>query len=184
MCMFCRSLFVLLYFFLLTIVLFVILRFTASANPFGLKTVRVDQSLFVLWSVLQSILCPFYFGHCIVWPSLIYGFWLSHWLVSFGHCIVCPSLIYGFWLSHWLVSFGHCIVCPSLIYGFWISLWYLETCLSSSRTGTCLVHKGILTVCRKNMSIRHNKYTVNQKYSSNLMMSVLKAFVFASLRYI
>ena len=162
MCMFCRSLFVLLYFFLLTIVLFVILRFTASANPFGLKTVRVDQSLFVLWSVLQSILCPFYFGHCIVWPSLIYGFWLSHWLVSFGHCIVCPSLIYG----------------------FWISLWYLQTCLSSSRTGTCLVHKGILTVCRKNMSIRHNKYTVNQKYSSNLMMSVLKAFVFASLRYI
>jgi hypothetical protein len=71
-----------------------------------------------------------------------------------------------------------------LIYGFWISLWYLQTCLSSSRTGTCLVHKGILTVCRKNMSIRHNKYTVNQKYSSNLMMSVLKAFVFASLRYI
>jgi hypothetical protein len=81
-------------------------------------------------------------------------------LLSFGHCIVCPSSIYGFWLPLWyllaivlsvlftdfdylfgifwplyclsfylqilitsLVSFGHCIVCP--IYGFWLPLWYL-----------------------------------------------------------
>jgi hypothetical protein len=86
-------------------------------------------------------------------------------LVSFGHCIVCPSSIYGFWLPLWyllaivlsvllrytdsdyqfgifwplcylsffdirilitpLVSFNHCVVCPSSIYGFWLPLWYL-----------------------------------------------------------
>jgi hypothetical protein len=38
-------------------------------------------------------------------------------LVSFGHCIVSPSLIYGFWITP-LVSFGHCIVSPSLICTF------------------------------------------------------------------
>jgi hypothetical protein len=86
-------------------------------------------------------------------------------LVSFGHCVVCPSSIYGFWLPLWyllaivlsvllrftdsdypfgifwplcclsffdlrilialLVSFGYCVVCPSSIYGFWLPLWYL-----------------------------------------------------------
>ena len=86
-------------------------------------------------------------------------------LVSFGHCIVCPSSIYGFWLHLWyllaivllvlprytdsdytfgifwplycllfldiqvlitpLVSFSHYIACPSSIYGFWLHLWYL-----------------------------------------------------------
>jgi hypothetical protein len=34
---------------------------------------------------------------------LIYGFWLPLWylptlLCPFGHYVVCPSLIYGFWL--------------------------------------------------------------------------------------
>jgi hypothetical protein len=77
-------------------------------------------------------------------------------LVSFGHCVVCPSSVYGFWLPlgyllvivlsvllrftasdyhlgiFWslcclsffglqllittLVSFGHCVVCPSSVY--------------------------------------------------------------------
>ena len=36
MCMFCRSLFVLLYFFLLVIVLSVLLRYTDSDYPFGI----------------------------------------------------------------------------------------------------------------------------------------------------
>jgi hypothetical protein len=36
MCMFCRSLFVLLVFFLLDIVLYVLLRFTDSDYPFGI----------------------------------------------------------------------------------------------------------------------------------------------------
>jgi hypothetical protein len=81
-------------------------------------------------------------------------------LVSFGHCVVCPSSIYGFWLPLWyllvivlsvlrftafdypfgmfwslcclsfdlrllitpLVCFGHCVVSPS-IYGFWLPLF-------------------------------------------------------------
>jgi hypothetical protein len=63
-------------------------------------------------------------------------------LVSFGHCVVCPSSIYGFWLPLWylltivlcilllitpLVSVDHCIVYPSFIYCFWLPLWYLFT---------------------------------------------------------
>jgi hypothetical protein len=34
-------------------------------------------------------------------------------VISFGHCIVCPSSIYGFWLSLWyLLTLDHCVVCP------------------------------------------------------------------------
>jgi hypothetical protein len=47
------------------------------------------------------------------------------WFQAFDHCIICPSLIYGFWLPLWyLQAFDHCIICPSLIYSFWLPLWY------------------------------------------------------------
>ena len=60
------------------------------------------------------------FGRCIVWPSLIYDFWLPIWyLQTFDHCIICPS-IYGLWLPLWyLQTFVHCIVYPS-IHGSWL----------------------------------------------------------------
>jgi hypothetical protein len=61
--------------FLLAIVLFVLLCFTASGYLFG-----------------------------IFWPLYCLSFFALRLpvtgtsLVSFGHCIVCPSLLYGFWL--------------------------------------------------------------------------------------
>jgi hypothetical protein len=40
--------------------------------------------------------------HCIVWSSLIYGYWLSLWyLLTLDHCIVWSSLTYCYWLSRW-----------------------------------------------------------------------------------
>jgi hypothetical protein len=140
--MFCRSLFVLLYFFFLAIVLSVLL-FTNSYYPFG-----------ILW----PLCCLFFLDlRILIIP-----------LVSCGHCVVCSSSIYGFWLPLWnlvaivlsvllrftdfdytfgilwplcclffdlqilitpLVSCGHCVVCSSLIYRFWLTLWYLQTLL-------------------------------------------------------
>jgi len=46
--------------------------------------VRVTQSL-VLWGVFCTSLfcCPFCFGHLIVCPSSIYGFWLPLWYLQF-----------------------------------------------------------------------------------------------------
>ena len=64
--MFGRSSFVL---FLLTIVLSVLLHFTASDCPFGIFK-------------LFLCLCPFSFGHCIVCPSSLYGFWLPIWYLQ------------------------------------------------------------------------------------------------------
>ena len=132
--MFCRSLFVLLYFFLLAIVLSVLLRYTDS-----------DYSFDIFW----PLCCLFFFDIRILITPLI----------SFGHCVVCSSSIYGFWLLLWyllaivlsvllrytdsdysfdifwplcclffdirilitpLISFGHCVVCSSSIYGFWL----------------------------------------------------------------
>ena len=91
--------------------------------------------------------CPFSVDHCIVCPSLNYGFWLPHCIVcpslNYGfwlpHCIVCPYLNYGFWLPHCIVcpslNYGfwlpHCIVCPSLNYSFWLPYWYLLTFYSN-----------------------------------------------------
>jgi hypothetical protein len=115
----------------------------------------ICRSLFVLFVIFFWPLCCLSFDLRILITSL----------VSFGHCVVCPSLIYGFWSPLWyllaivlsvllrftdsdylfgifwplcclsffdlrilitsLVSFGHCVVSPSSIYGFWLPLWYL-----------------------------------------------------------
>ena len=75
-------------------------------------------SVFHLWLLIISLVssifsCPFYFGHCVVCPSSIYGFWLPLTSSNFS----CPFY------------FGHCVVCPSSIYGFWLPLWHLQTFL-------------------------------------------------------
>jgi hypothetical protein len=95
-CMFCRSLFVLLLFFLcplcclfffdirilitplvsLPIALSVLLRYTDSDYPFG-----------IFW----SLGCLFLFDIRILITTL----------VSVGHCVFCSPSIYGFWLSLW-----------------------------------------------------------------------------------
>jgi hypothetical protein len=48
------------------------------------------------------------------------SFCLALWyLQTFGHCVVYPCLIYGFCLALWyLQTFGHCVVYPCLIYDF------------------------------------------------------------------
>ena len=132
--------------YLLTIVLSVLLRYTDSDYLFG-----------IFW----PLCCLFFFDiRILITP-----------LVSFGHCVVCSSSIYGFWLPLWyrlaivlsvllrctdsdylfgifwplcclfffdirilitsLVSFGHCVVCSPSIYGFWLPLWYLLTIVLS-----------------------------------------------------
>ena len=121
--------------YLLVIVLFVLLPFTASDYPFGIL-----WSLYCLSFNLRLLITPLVScGHCIVCPS-IYGFWLLLWYLvvivlsvlqftasdySFGilWSLYCLSFNLRLLITP-LVSFGHCIVCPS-IYGFWLLLWYL-----------------------------------------------------------
>ena len=130
----------LLFWYLLAIVLSLLLRFTDSDYLFG-----------VFWSLcfltvldLQILITPLVsFGHCVVWPSSIYRFWLHLWYLL---AIVLSDLLrftdsdylFGiFWRLCWLfffdilimitslVSFGHCVIWPSSIYRFWLRLWYL-----------------------------------------------------------
>ena len=54
----------------------------------------------------------FQWGSCYSIFSFIYMLrdrCLSICTFSFGHCVVCPSSIYGFWLPPWyLQTIGHC----------------------------------------------------------------------------
>ena len=139
--------------YLLTIVLCILLPFTASHYSFGICWPLYCVSFFHLRLLITHLVSV---DHCIVYPS-IYGFWLPLWylltivlcilllitpLVSVDHCIVYPSSDYPFgicWPLHCvsffhlrllitpLVSVDHCIVYPSSIYGFWLPLWYLLT---------------------------------------------------------
>jgi hypothetical protein len=136
--MFCRSLFVFLYFFfwslyylfffdirnlitslwyLVAIVLSVLLRYTESDN-------------------LPLVSC----GHCVVCSSLIYRIWLPPFGILWPLCCLfffdIRNLITSLWylvaivlsVLLWytesdnlrLVSCGHCVVCSSLIYGIWL----------------------------------------------------------------
>ena len=130
--------------------------------------------LAIVLSVLQYTVSGYPYG--IFWPLYCLSFFNIRFLVtpmvSFGHCIVCPSSIYGFWLPLWhllaivlsvlqytvsgypygifwplyylsfnirflvtpMVSFGHCIISPS-IYGFWYPLWYFQTFLNETPRG-------------------------------------------------
>jgi hypothetical protein len=96
--MFCRSLFVLLYFFFWPL-----------------------HCLFFF--DIQILITPLVsFGHYVVCSSLIYRFWLHLWYLL---AIVLSILLWYIDSDYPLVSFGHCVVCSSLIYRFWLHLWYL-----------------------------------------------------------
>ena len=138
--MFCRSLFILLSFLLLVIVLSVLLLFTDSYYPFG-----------IFWSLcclfffyLQILITPLVsFGHCVLCSSSIYRFLLPLWYLlvivlsvlllftdsyyPFGifWSLCCLFFFYLQILITPLVSFGHCVVCSSSIYRFLLPLWYL-----------------------------------------------------------
>ena len=126
--------------YLLAIVLFVLLWFTASDYTFGIFWPLYCLFFFDLLLLITPLVS---FGHCIVCSSLIYCFWLPLWyLLAIVLCVVlwftASDYTFGiFWplyclfffdlllLITPLVSFGHCIVCSSLIYCFWLHLWYL-----------------------------------------------------------
>ena len=126
--------------YLLTIVLYVLLWFTASDYTFGIFWPLCCISFFD-WQLLITSLVSF--SHCVVCPSLIYSFWLPLWYLlaivlyvllwftasDYPFGIFWPLCCMSFFdlqlLITPLVSFGHCVVCPSLIYSFWLPLWYL-----------------------------------------------------------
>ena len=126
--------------YLLVIVLSDLFRFTDSDYTFGIFWPLCCLTVFDLQNLITPLVC---FGHCVVWPSSIYRFWLPLWYLL---AIVLSDLLrftdseytFGiFWplccltffdlqiLITPLVSFGHCVVCPSSIYTFWLHLWYL-----------------------------------------------------------
>ena len=86
--------------YLLAIVLSVLLRYTDPDYPFGIF-------LAIVLSVLLRYTDSDYpFG--IFWPLCCLFFFdiqiLITPLVSFGHCVVSPSSIYGFWLPLWYLQ--------------------------------------------------------------------------------
>ena len=130
----------LLLWYLLAIVLSLLLRFTDSDYLFGAFWSLCCLTVFDLQILITPLVC---FGHCVVWPSSIYRFWLPLWYLL---AIVSSDLLrftdsdylFGiFWplccLTFFdlqimitpLLSFGHCVVCPTSIYRFWLLLWYL-----------------------------------------------------------
>ena len=102
--------------------------------------------------VVSSNLCPLY---CLPFFDLRFLIWLTLWyLQTFAHCIVCPSLIYGFWSDYPFVIFKllpivlsallrstvsdlitplvssnfcplHCLPFFDLRFLIWLPLWYL-----------------------------------------------------------
>ena len=121
--MFCRSLFVLFFFWLLCCL-----------------------SVFDLRLLITSLV---YCGHCVVCPSSTYGFWLPLWylvviVLSVRLRLMASDYLFGILLSLCCLSFfglrllitsfvscGHCVVCPSSTYGFWLPLWYLQMFLTA-----------------------------------------------------
>ena len=119
--------------YLVVIVLFVLLRFTASDCLFGILWPLCCLSFFDLQLLIASLVSC---GHCIVCPSSIYSFWLPLWYLvaivlsvlprfTASDCLFgilwplyCLSFLDLQLLIASLVSCGHCIVCPSSIYSF------------------------------------------------------------------
>ena len=147
--------------YLVAIVFSVLPRFTISVYPFGilwplyclsfLDLRLLINSFCILWPLyclslleLRLLIIPFVScGHCIVFPTSIYDFWLPLWYLVAVVLSVLPRLTtsdcpFGIlWPLYFLsfldlrllitpfVSCGHCIVFPSSIYDFWLPLWYL-----------------------------------------------------------
>ena len=126
--------------YLLAIVLSDLLRFTDSDYTFGIFWPLCCLTVFDLQILITPLV---FFGHCVVWPSSIYRFWLPLWyllaivlshrlrftdsdyLFGIFWPLCCLTVFYLQILITPLVSFGHCVVCPSSIYRFWLPLWYL-----------------------------------------------------------
>ena len=125
--------------YILTIVLSVLLRYTDSDYPFGIFWPLCCQFFFDIRIQITPLVS---FGHCVV-SSSIYRIWLPLWYLL---AIVSSALLWYtdshypfgiFWplcsllffdiqiLVTPLVYFDHCVVSSSSIYGFWLPRWYL-----------------------------------------------------------
>jgi hypothetical protein len=138
-------------------------RFVLIPNFLGaeLSFSTVPKCLFqrvpnCLVSVLCKIVaCSFYFGHCIVYLSSIYAFWLPLWYL---HTLYMDSemitvIIFTFALTpvfcgvnvaqFLVVCVVFCrpvfvilsfVLCPFSIYIWWLHPWYLQTYLTRKET--------------------------------------------------
>ena len=91
---------------------------------------------------IQILITPLVsFGHCVVWSSMIYRFWLPLGIFWPLCCLffydiqilITPWYLLAIVLSvllwytdsdYPLVSFGHCVVFSSMINRFWLHPWY------------------------------------------------------------
>jgi hypothetical protein len=64
-----------------------------SSSPV-INGVRVTQSLVLCVCFVDRCLsfCHFLFGHCVVWPSSIYGFWIPFWYIQTLLTIIKPKI--------------------------------------------------------------------------------------------
>ena len=114
----------------------------------------VSFSLVIVLSVRLPCTDPgypygiFFFGHCDVCPSSMYGSWLPLWYLfpwslsclSVFHVriLVTPMVSYSLVIMlsvrlpctdpgypYGIFFFGHCVVSPSSMYESWLPLWYL-----------------------------------------------------------
>ena len=140
--------------YLLAIVLSVLPRSTTSDYPFGIFWPLYCLSFLDLRLLITHLV---FCGHCIVFPSSSYDFWLPFWYLVTIVLSVLPrfttsDIPFGiFWplyclsfldlrlLITPLVSCDHCIVCPSSIYDFWLPLWYLVAIVFSVILRFCIV---------------------------------------------
>ena len=151
--------------YLLSIVLSVLLRFTDSHYPFG---------------IFCPLCCLFFLDlRILITP-----------LVSFGHCAFCSSQIYGFSLPLWfrlifwilitpLVS--HCVVCSSQIYGFSLPLWYLLSIGILLAIDCCLFFLDLRILISPLVSFGHCAFCSSQIYGISLPLWYLLAIVFSVL---
>jgi hypothetical protein len=117
---FCRSLFVLLYFF-----------FWPLCCLFFFDIRILITSLWYLVAIVLSVLL--WYTDSDYLP-----------LVSCGHCVVCSSLIYGFWLPPFGILWPLCCLFFFDIRILITSLWYLQTLLIAIYL-LSLKHSGVRT---------------------------------------
>ena len=157
--------------YLVAVVLSVLPRLTTSGYPFGILwplyclsflDLRLPIIPFcILWPLyclslldLRLLIIPFVScGHCIVFPSSIYDFWLPLWYLVAIVFSVLPRFTtsdypFGILVPLYCLSFldfvlsiipRFCIVCPSSIYDFWLPLWYLVAIVLSVLPRFCII---------------------------------------------
>jgi hypothetical protein len=89
--------------------------------------------------------CPFSFGHCVVWPSSIYGFWLTLWYLQTILIDILP-------VKYWSVRFDWPHFPPPINLEVMVNLnkvesegsngltlWYLQTPLIDILPVKCLI---------------------------------------------